>query len=51
MSGYTDDEFLRRGIPQSEMKFLQKPFTTVHLVNAVRETLAAAAEREEFLAR
>jgi PAS domain S-box-containing protein len=40
MSGYTDDEVLRRGISQSRIPFLQKPFTTEALVQKVREVLA-----------
>jgi PAS domain S-box-containing protein len=39
MSGYTDDEVLRHGISQSQIPFLQKPFTTGALVQKVREVL------------
>ncbi|MDB4882872.1 MAG: Histidine kinase [Gemmatimonadetes bacterium] len=41
MSGYTDDDIVRRGIGTSAMPFVQKPFTAVDLVNAVREALDA----------
>jgi CheY-like chemotaxis protein len=39
MSGYTDNEILRRGIRTSEMEFLQKPFTAEALCAAVRAVL------------
>jgi CheY-like chemotaxis protein len=40
MSGYTDNEILRRGIRTSETEFLQKPFTAESLCAAVRAVLA-----------
>ena len=40
MSGYTDNEILRRGIRTSETEFLQKPFTAESLRNAVRTVLS-----------
>jgi CheY-like chemotaxis protein len=40
MSGYTDNEILRRGIRASETEFLQKPFTAESLCAAVRSVLA-----------
>jgi len=40
MSGYTDNEILRRGIQASETDFLQKPFTAESLRNAVRAVLS-----------
>jgi CheY-like chemotaxis protein len=40
MSGYTDNEILRRGIRTSETEFLQKPFTADSLCAAVRSVLA-----------
>ena len=40
MSGYTDNEILRRGIQISETEFLQKPFTADTLCAAVRSVLA-----------
>ena len=39
MSGYTDDDILRRGIVDPRMAFLQKPFTPEALANKVREIL------------
>jgi PAS domain S-box-containing protein len=39
MSGYTDDEILRRGLLQSDTRFLQKPFTSDRLAEVVRSTL------------
>jgi CheY-like chemotaxis protein len=40
MSGYTDNEILRRGISTSETDFLQKPFTAESLCAAVRAVLS-----------
>jgi CheY-like chemotaxis protein len=40
MSGYTDNEILRRGIHTSETEFLQKPFTAQTLCAAVRTVLS-----------
>lgn len=40
MSGYTDNEILRRGISPSETEFLQKPFTAEALCVAVRNVLS-----------
>ncbi|MDB4907436.1 MAG: hybrid sensor histidine kinase/response regulator [Gemmatimonadetes bacterium] len=39
MSGYTDDELMRRGDLGVEHVFLHKPFTSVGLLTAVREAL------------
>ncbi|HKC81998.1 MAG TPA: response regulator, partial [Gemmatimonadaceae bacterium] len=39
MSGYTDNEILRRGIRTSETDFLQKPFTAEALCAAVKAVL------------
>ena len=36
MSGYTDDDVLRRGVLQGESEFLQKPFTPDQLARKVR---------------
>ncbi len=39
MSGYTDDDVLRRGVLHGETSFLQKPFTPEQLARKVREVL------------
>jgi PAS domain S-box-containing protein len=41
MSGYTSEAIVRRGISQSEIPFLQKPFTGSSLLTKVREVLDA----------
>jgi two-component system cell cycle sensor histidine kinase/response regulator CckA len=51
MSGYTDDSIVRHGVLESEMAFLQKPFTPESLAGKVREVIDApgvslAKERE-----
>ena len=43
VSGYTDDPTLRRGIFESEVEFLSKPFTPTRLAARVREVLERAA--------
>jgi two-component system, cell cycle sensor histidine kinase and response regulator CckA len=40
MSGYTDDDVVRRGIDGVSSRFLQKPFTPEVLLRHVREALA-----------
>ena len=42
LSGYTNDEILRRGLIDPNVAFLQKPFTSGALVTAVRRVLDAA---------
>jgi two-component system cell cycle sensor histidine kinase/response regulator CckA len=39
MSGYTDDDILRRGVVDPRMAFLPKPFTPEALASKVREVL------------
>jgi two-component system cell cycle sensor histidine kinase/response regulator CckA len=39
ISGYTNDELIRRGVTQSEAAFIQKPFTAEGLMRKVREVL------------
>jgi signal transduction histidine kinase len=39
ISGYTNDEVIRRGVSQSEAAFIQKPFTSNELMGKVREVL------------
>jgi signal transduction histidine kinase len=41
MSGYTDDDFVRRGLLASNVAFLQKPFTGKSLGRRVRSVLDA----------
>jgi two-component system cell cycle sensor histidine kinase/response regulator CckA len=41
MSGYTDDEVLRRARPTQSYPFIKKPFTVEELATKVRETLSA----------
>jgi PAS domain S-box-containing protein len=43
MSGYTDDSIIRHGVLQSEMAFLQKPFTPESLSLKVKEVLNTPA--------
>jgi PAS domain S-box-containing protein len=40
MSGYTDDEIVRRGIISASVAFLQKPFTAQEFTQAVRKALS-----------
>jgi CheY-like chemotaxis protein len=42
MSGYTDDDVVRRGVLHGETAFLQKPFTPVQLARKVRGVLDRA---------
>jgi two-component system cell cycle sensor histidine kinase/response regulator CckA len=42
MSGYTDDDVLRRGVVHGETAFLQKPFTPDQLARKVRAVLDRA---------
>jgi PAS domain S-box-containing protein len=41
MSGYTNDEILRRGLGESGEMLLEKPFTLEHLAAAVRRSIDA----------
>lgn len=43
MSGYTDDEIVRRGVATQSVHFLPKPFTPAALTRRVREVLDASA--------
>ena len=45
MSGYTDDEIVRRGLAAAGAAFLPKPFSADRLAAAVRATLDAPALR------
>jgi CheY-like chemotaxis protein len=42
MSGYTDDDVLRRGVLHGETAFLQKPFTPDQLARKIRNVLDRA---------
>ncbi len=44
MSGYTDDEMVRRGLIEPDHPFLSKPFTLEILASAVRVLIDQAAE-------
>ena len=46
MSGYTEDEAVRRGIDEGSVRFLQKPFDMAALARAVSAALAEPARRE-----
>ena len=39
MSGYTNDDIIRRGLKDSSVAFLQKPFTAKSLARLVRSVL------------
>ena len=43
MSGYTDDEVVRRGVVERGTAFLQKPFTAAGMLRAVREALEGSS--------
>jgi len=43
MSGYTDDDVMRRGVIDGQTAFLQKPFTPDLLAHRVREVLDVVA--------
>ena len=45
MSGYTDDEILRRGLLERGQRMLQKPFTATALAHEVRSVLDAKRRR------
>jgi CheY-like chemotaxis protein len=46
VSGYTDDEIVRRGLLQEGQPFLQKPFTPEALAAKVGELLSAVSSPE-----
>ena len=46
ISGYTNDEVLRRGVSQSDSGFIQKPFAAEDLMKMVRGLLYNSEQRE-----
>ncbi len=51
VSGYMDDDVLRRGIVQDGVAFLQKPYSRINLAKKVREVLEVtngALQRSEY---
>ncbi|TAM49944.1 MAG: PAS domain S-box protein [Acidobacteria bacterium] len=46
MSGYTEDEAVRRGVSQGKVRFLQKPFDMATLAREVRVTLDEPPDSE-----
>jgi two-component system cell cycle sensor histidine kinase/response regulator CckA len=50
VSGYTNDEVLRRGIPNAGAVFVQKPFTPAELMRRVREVLDGQRAEAELAA-
>jgi PAS domain S-box-containing protein len=47
MSGYTEDEAVRREIGEGNVRFLQKPFAMARLAREIREALAQAPEHQK----
>jgi signal transduction histidine kinase/CheY-like chemotaxis protein len=45
MSGYTSDVTLRHGVSNAEVSFIQKPFSSVELMDKIREALLEVKER------
>jgi two-component system cell cycle sensor histidine kinase/response regulator CckA len=46
ISGYTNDEVVRRGVSRNDSAFIQKPFTPQELMRKVRELLDNSEQRE-----
>jgi len=51
MSGYTNDVALRHGISNSDVSFIQKPFSSTELTHKLREALARAQDRSTLRQR
>jgi len=47
MSGYVDSEIVRQGVLQTELPFLQKPFSPETLLRAVRQVLASPKKKRD----
>jgi len=47
MSGYTDDTIVRHGILDSDLSFLQKPFSPETLARKVREVLGKEQDNDK----
>ena len=47
MSGYTEDEAVRRGVDEGEVRFLQKPFDMAALALTLRTALAETPRESE----
>lgn len=45
MSGYTSDVTIRHGVSNTEISFIQKPFSSTELMHKVREAMVRAQER------
>jgi signal transduction histidine kinase/FixJ family two-component response regulator len=48
MSGYTDDEFIRRGLQRQDLPYLEKPFDADHLAASVRKALDKALDTQQW---
>ncbi|HJQ18787.1 MAG TPA: PAS domain-containing protein [Gemmatimonadaceae bacterium] len=51
MSGYTDDDILRRGLLERGQRLIQKPFTAATLAHEVRSVLDAKRHRRSSVSR
>jgi CheY-like chemotaxis protein len=49
MSGYTEDELVRRGVADGQMLLLEKPFSPATLKRRVREALARVPRERQIV--